>query len=122
MQVDQVGRQHVHVEQGRHRLCFVAFVLGLPERSVMHDGPQLTGVGPEAVDKGQDPGLAAEIGVQGDGTQFAQVLQRFSFGAVADDHRLALGKQPFRAVQADTLAGAGDQDRGEGGHARLVMT
>jgi hypothetical protein len=41
--------------------------------------------------------------------------------AVAEDHRLAILEQTLRTVQADTLAGTGDEDRGyERGHERLA--
>ncbi|MNC55631.1 hypothetical protein D3C75_1051700 [compost metagenome] len=87
----------------------------------MHDGAQTVGVLFQFADKGQDPGFAGEVREQRDRPQVAQGLHAGAFTAVADDHRLTVFEQPFGAMQPDTLAGAGDEDRGKGGgHGRLA--
>src|SRR5471030_708413 len=53
--------------------------------------------------------------------QIAQCLYAGAFAAVAEDHSLAVFEQTLRTVQADTLAGTGDEDRGCGrGHEWLA--
>ena len=56
-----------------------------------------------------------------DGAQIAQCLHAGAFAAVGEDDAMAVFEQTLRAMQTDTLAGAGDQDRGGGsGHGRLA--
>jgi hypothetical protein len=53
--------------------------------------------------------------------QIAQGLHAGAFAAVAENHAMAVFEQTLRAMQADTLAGTGDEDRGCGrGHERLA--
>jgi hypothetical protein len=62
-----------------------------------------------------------EIGKQRRRPQIAQGLHAGAFAAVAENHAMAVFEQSLRAMQADTLAGAGDEDWGCGrGHERLA--
>jgi hypothetical protein len=69
-------------------------------------------MGVQFSDKRQDTGLTGEIGKQPHRTTCAQGLHAGSLAAVAENHRVAFIQQALGAMQADTLAGAGDQDRG----------
>ncbi|MNZ96214.1 hypothetical protein D3C78_1153980 [compost metagenome] len=112
MQVDQVGRQHVHVDHAGEGFGLVPGLLAQPVGSVVHDGAQALGVLLELVDEGEDAGFAGEVGRQGQRAALAQLVERRTLRAVADDQRLAGVEQAPRTVQPDPLAGAGDQDGG----------
>ena len=75
VQVDQVGREHVHAEQLLERFGFVAGRLGDPVRGVVDDRSQAVGMLPEGPDEGEDAGLAGEVGVQGQRAGLAQFVQ-----------------------------------------------
>lgn len=89
MQVDQVGRQHVHAEQLLEGFGLMAECLVQPGRGVVHDGAQAVGVLLEQIDEGQDARFAGEIGRQADGTALPQFSNPRSLAAIADDHGLA---------------------------------
>ncbi|MNP22205.1 hypothetical protein D3C76_1148660 [compost metagenome] len=87
----------------------------------MDDGAQAVGVLPDLFDEGEDAGLVGEIRLQAEGALGAQLLDAGLLAAVADDQPVAVLQQAQRAMQADALAGAGDQDGGRSSaHASLV--
>ncbi|MCY1176018.1 hypothetical protein D9M73_162780 [compost metagenome] len=87
----------------------------------MDNRPQTVGVGFQFTDEGEDPGLAGEVREHGGGPQVAQGLYAGPLAAVTENHAMAVFQQSPGAVQADTLAGAGNQDRGYGrSHERLA--
>lgn len=112
MQVDQVRRKHVHAEHVGKGVAFVAWRFCDPRRSVVDDRAQAVGVGFKGCDEGQDPGFTGKIRKHAERAAFAQGRNAGAFAAVAENHRMALVQQAFGAMQADTLAGAGNQDRG----------
>ncbi|MOA26870.1 hypothetical protein D3C78_1477010 [compost metagenome] len=121
MQVDEVGREHVHVEHLAERLGFVAGLFLQPVRGVVHDRPQAVGMRLELFDEGEDAGFVGEIGLQAGGAQRTQLRNARALLAIADDQRMTVLQQTGRAVQTDALAGAGDQDGSRScAHASLV--
>ncbi|MNP38359.1 hypothetical protein D3C76_1318670 [compost metagenome] len=87
----------------------------------MDDCPQAVGVCFQLTDEGDDPGFAGEIREQPDRAQIAQGLYTGTFAAVTENHAMAILEQSLRAMQADTLAGTGDQNGGcRRGHERLA--
>ena len=87
----------------------------------MDDRPQAVGVGFQFADEGEDPGFGGEVRKHRGRPQVAQGLHAGALAAVAEYHRVAVFEQAAGTVQADSLAGTGDQDRGGGrGHERLA--
>jgi hypothetical protein len=121
VQVDQVGRQHVHAEHAGEGLSVGVRGFGQPFGSVVDNGSQAVGVGFQLGDEREDPRFSGEVGKYRGGAQVAQCLHAWAFAAVTEDHRMAVFEQTLRTVQADTLAGTGDEDRSCGrGHERLA--
>ena len=58
--------------------------------------------------------LAETVTVNGHNGDEIEAYYARPLGAVADDHRITFLQQPQCAMQADALAGAGDQDWGRG--------
>lgn len=87
----------------------------------MHDRPQAVGVGVQFGDEREDAGFAGKVRVYPDGAQITQRLHPGTSAAVGENDAMAVFEQTLRAVQADALAGASDQDRGGGcSHERLA--
>ncbi|MCY1460170.1 hypothetical protein D9M71_777030 [compost metagenome] len=87
----------------------------------MDNCPQAVGMGFQFADEGKDSGLAGEVREQRRRSQVAQDLHAGAFSAVADDHLMTVFEQSLRTMQANTLAGTGNEDRGCGrGHERLA--
>ncbi|MNF69440.1 hypothetical protein D3C84_513230 [compost metagenome] len=121
MQVDQVGRQHVHAEHAGECRGVGVRCFSQPFGGIVDDCPQAVGMGFQLVDEGEDPGLAGEVREHRGGPQVAQGLYAGTLAAVAENHPMAIFQQSPGAVQADTLAGAGNEDRGCGrSHERLA--
>ncbi|MCY1311137.1 hypothetical protein D9M70_614090 [compost metagenome] len=76
----------------------------------------------ELLDEGEDAGFVCEVGLQAGGAQRAELRDARALLAIADDQRMTVFQQTGRAVQADALAGAGDQDGSRScAHASLVQ-
>ncbi|MNX53354.1 hypothetical protein D3C86_840470 [compost metagenome] len=121
MQVDQVGRQHVHAEHAGERFGIGVRGFGQPFGSVMDDCPQAVGMGIQFADEGENTGFAGEVRKHRRRPQISQGLHAGAFAAVAEDHAMAVFEQALRTMQADTLAGTGDEDGGCGrSHERLT--
>ncbi|MNK88139.1 hypothetical protein D3C87_1080930 [compost metagenome] len=121
MQVDQVGRQHVHAEHAGECCCIGVRRFGEPFGGVVDNRPQTVGVGFQFADEGEDPGFTGEVREHRGGPQITQGLYAGTLAAVAENHAMAIFQQSPGAVQADTLAGAGNENRGCGrSHERLA--
>ncbi|MNG30355.1 hypothetical protein D3C84_1159600 [compost metagenome] len=78
-------------------------------------------MGFQFADEGEDPGFAGEVREQPDRPQVTQGLHAGTFTAVTENHPMTVFEQALRAMQADTLAGTGDENGGCGrGHERLA--
>ena len=120
MQVDQVRREQVHVEHAFEGFGFVARGFRQPFGGVVDDGAQAVGMGFQFIDEGENGRFAGEVGEHSDRAQIPQRLHAWTFAAVGENDLMAVFKQTLRAVQTDTLAGTGDENRGGGnGHVRL---
>ena len=111
VQVDQVGREHVHVEQLLEHRRFLPWRFAQPLRGVVDDGAQAVGVPMQGFYKGHDPGFAGEVGVQCHCAALAQFKQARTFTAVADNHSVTIIEQAQCTVQTYALAGSSKQNR-----------
>ncbi|MNN38180.1 hypothetical protein D3C81_1521640 [compost metagenome] len=102
----------MQIEHAREGFGFAARGFGQPLGGVVHDGAQAVGVGFQFGDEGENRGFAGKVGEQAEGAQIAQRLHAGAFAAVSEDDAIAILKQPLRTMQADTLAGTSDEDRG----------
>jgi hypothetical protein len=81
-----------------------------PFGGVVDDRAQAVGMGFQSRMKARMPLRLAKVGKHADRPQIAQRLHAGAFAAVAENHAMAVFEQTLRAMQADTLAGAGDED------------
>ena len=87
----------------------------------MDDRAQVVSVVFQFADEREDPGFGGKVPEYRRRPQVAQRLYAGAFSAIAEDHGMAVFEQTLRTVQADTLAGTGDEDRSCGrGHERLA--
>ncbi|MNF70817.1 hypothetical protein D3C84_527440 [compost metagenome] len=102
----------MHAEHAGKRCGVGVRRFGQPFGCVVDDRPQAVGVGFQFADEGENPALAGKVGEDCRRPQIAPCLYAGAFSAIAEDQRMAVFEQSLRAVQADTLAGTGDEDRG----------
>ncbi|MCY1271734.1 hypothetical protein D9M70_202980 [compost metagenome] len=106
----------MHAEHALEGVRLVAGRFRQPVRRVVDDGAQAVGAALERFDESEDAGFAGKIRGERRGAAFAQEPHAVAFSAVADDHRLAFVQQAFGTVEADALAGAGDEDGSGSAH------
>ena len=102
----------MNVEHAAERFGFTVRAFRQPFGGIVDDGAQAVGVALQFIDEGKDGGFAGEVREHRDSAQITQDLYARTFAAVGEDDPVAVFKQTLRAVQTDTLAGTGDEDRG----------